>query len=413
MIAKEVIDAIQNRRYTGEKRGLENTRQLLDALHSPEASFISLHVAGTNGKGSVCAFLERILREAGYKTGLYTSPYLYCYNERMRVNGVPISDEQLASAGTDVLSISDARATVFELGTALAFEHFRREGVEIAVVEVGLGGRFDSTNVITPAVCGIAAIGLDHVKLLGGTLAEIAGEKAGIIKPNVPVCVMRQADEVMSVFERVARENNAELIVSNVPDSAEFTAHSCEFFRNGVNYRINLAGRHQLSNACLALDVLDALEQTGVNIPTEATVSGLEKTMWACRLEWRGDVLIDGAHNPQGARALADYIDEFLPDKRLALVTGMMNDKQIDECARILAPRFDAVVTTAVNEPRAATPAEMARMYASADADVICAETPEKALDIARELGDIVVIAGSLYLAGELLEALERDEGRQ
>lgn len=404
--AAEAIDWIHGARYKGLKNGLENTRALLKALGNPQDSFRCIHIAGTNGKGSTAAFCERILREAGYTTGLYTSPYLICYNERVQVCGIPIEDTEL----TDIINLISEKVesllkqgiypTTFELGTALAFEYFRRRNVEYAVVEVGLGGRFDSTNVITPEISLIAAIGLDHVKVLGDTVEQIAFEKAGIIKPGIPVVVQTQADNILDVFRAAATERGCELTIAGMPYVISQYSRGAEFEINGVCYTTALCGSYQMLNASLAIHAMQIL---GIN--DEAIKIGVAKAKWPCRLEWVNDVLIDGAHNPQGAEALKNYLEKYFADEHITLVTGMMHDKSMDEVAGILAPMCDRVISTAVeNEPRAATPEELAAVYTAHGAAVTCISGIGNAVEAAMQFDGIKVFAGSLYIAGAVRE---------
>lgn len=406
--ANAAIDWIHGARYKGQKNGLENTRALLEALGNPQRRFRCVHIAGTNGKGSTAAFTERALREAGYITGLYTSPYLIRYNERVQVCGVPIPDEELVeiteliAAKVDILLKREIFPTTFELGTALAFEYFARRGVEAAVVEVGLGGRFDSTNVITPDVSLIAAIGLDHMKVLGDTVEQIAFEKAGIIKPGVPVVVQAQAENILDVFRAAADERGCRLTIAQMPENIAETACGARFTLDGEEYEIALCGRHQLLNASLAISGLKTL-----GVPAEAIKRGLALAKWPCRLEWVNGVLIDGAHNPQGAQALRDYLEAHFPGESITLVTGMMHDKQMDEVARILAPACKRVIATAVSdEPRAALPQELQALYASLGVEALAAPEITAATDMAMKFDGIKVFAGSLYIAGAVREYL-------
>lgn len=409
--AKDAIDWIHGARYKGQKNGLENTRALLAALGNPERKFRALHIAGTNGKGSTAAYAERGLREAGLRTGLYTSPYLIRYNERVQALGAPISDGALVdivnllAQKTDVLVRAGIMPTTFELGTALAFEYFARMGVEAAVVEVGIGGRFDSTNVIAPTVSMIAAIGLDHMKMLGGTVKEIAFEKAGIIKPGAPCVVQDQAESVLEVFRQAARARGAKLTIARMPEIIEETAHGSRFSIEGAAFQTSMNGRHQLMNAALAIE---GLREMG--IPEDAIRRGIERAKWPCRIEWVKGALIDGAHNPQGARALRDYLERFFPGEEVTLVTGMMHDKQMEACAQILAPVCARVIATRVDEPRAAFPEELATLYQRLGVISDPVDGVENAVKAAMALPGIKLFAGSLYLAGAVRQILAGDD---
>jgi dihydrofolate synthase/folylpolyglutamate synthase len=295
--------------------------------------------------------------------------------------------------------------TTFELGTALAFEYFARMGVEVAVVEVGLGGRFDSTNVVTPDVSMIAAIGLDHMKTLGDTVEEIAFEKAGIIKSGVPAVVQDQAENILAVFRKAAGERGSKLTVARMPEIVEETAHGARFLLDGVEYQTSMNGRHQLLNASLAIG---GLREMGIN--GEAIRRGIAKAKWPCRLEWVKDALIDGAHNPQGARSLRDYLERFFPGEKILLATGMMHDKQMEECAKILAPVCARVIATAVDEPRAAAPEDLAQLYRALGVETVVAKGVENAVREAMRFPGLKVFAGSLYIAGAVRQALAGDD---
>lgn len=405
-------------RRKGEKDGLNNMRALLRALGDPQNSFKKLHVAGTNGKGSTCAYLESALRACGYKTGLYTSPYLCRYNERIRVNNVSIPDEALCRIASRVrdkvlkLAEENIFSTTFEIGTAICFLYFEEEKVDAAVVEVGLGGRFDPTNVIVPEVCAIAAIGLDHTGVLGSTLSQIGMEKAGIIKPGVPVAVYPVDDEALPPILEAADRNSSELLrtgwipVRVIEEHARGAVYEGEFPSFGrMHLEIGLVGHHQINNSRLAVATLALLRERGWDLPAENVERGIAATRWAGRLEWIGEkYLIDGAHNPQGASSLAAYAGQYLAGKKTVLVTGMMHDKQIDECAKILAPAFREVVATRVDYPRAAQTDELRAIYENEGC--VCHESPDiaSAIELAAQLAGedgAVVIAGSLYVAGE------------
>ena len=405
-------------RRKGEKHALDNMRALLARLGDPQEKMRLLHVAGTNGKGSTCAFLESALRASGMKTGLYTSPYLCRYNERIRVAGRCIPDGDLTRlaarirAEVEALAREEIFCTTFEIGTAIAFLYFSEERVDAAVIEVGLGGRFDPTNVITPAVSVIAAIGLDHTAILGDTIGQIAFEKAGIIKPDVPVAVYPLEEEALAPVREKCRETGSELLrTADIPlrdleETARGAAFTCVFPGFGeMCLEIGLVGHHQIHNARLAVAALSLLRGRGWDLPAEAVRRGVAQARWPGRLEWLdGDTLIDGAHNPQGAASLAEYMGRWQTGRRRVLVTGMMKDKQIDRCADLLAPVFDEIVVTRVEYPRAASTAEIRAIYEARGSVCREAQSVPAALSLAREIagpGGLVVVAGSLYVAGE------------
>ncbi len=423
--AAQAIAWIDGLRYASEKNGLENMRALLACLGNPQAKLRCVHVAGTNGKGSTCAMLERMLRQCGLKTGLYTSPYLMRYGERMRVDGVPIDDETFVRLASRVrveaerLVEEGVRPTWFELGTAIAFLWFCEQQVDAAVIEVGLGGRLDPTNVIHPELCLIGPIGLEHTRQLGDTLEKIAFEKAGIIKASVPVAVQRQQTEsVRRVFADVAQERGAPLTdLSDYPlEDVRSDRFGSDFTIDGLRARINLPGRHQASNAALALMGLRLLQAQGWALDNGAAIEGLKKTLWPARLEWIDDrTLIDGAHNSHGARALADYARDFLKDRRIVLLVGMMKDKDVDECAAVYATFSHTAIATQISYPRAMPCEELAGILKSRGVAVEAVADEEQAVARARELAGadgVVLICGSLYLAGDVRLKLKDDGGR-
>ncbi len=396
---EDAIAYIHAAHENGKKNDLANMRLLLARLGNPEARFPALHVTGTNGKGSVCALLNAALQCSGYRTGLYTSPFLQRYNERMRIDGAPIPNARLAALlDTVAPHIEALRAegvcpTEFEIGTALAFTYFAEENVDIAVVEVGLGGRLDPTNVLIPRVCAIASIGLDHTRVLGDTIEAIAGEKAGIAKPGVPLVLSAQGPESARAVVRARCE--AVCAPFHVTDDAATVP------------TVGLQGAHQAYNAALAARVLHVLVEQGWRVPDEAIAEGFRRARWPGRLEWVGGkppLLMDGAHNPEGARALAAYVAS-LPRVRTAMLLGMLMDKDWPEMARTLAPLADAVVTVSPDNYRALDAGALAKAVGEQGVPAEAAAALPDALARARELAGPsgrVVAAGSLYLIGSL-----------
>ena len=394
--------------HFGIKLGLDNIRILLDALAHPERAFVSIHIAGTNGKGSVTAMVERGLRAAGLRTGRYTSPHLAHIEERAAIDGVPVDAATFDAVTSDVLALIDRlreerllehSPTFFETTTAIAFEVFRRARVKVAVVEVGLGGRFDATNVIDPAVTAITSIAFDHERHLGHTLREIAFEKAGIIKPGVPVVVGPLPPDARAVILDVAR-NAAAPVIEAVPRAAG----------GEPALTLSLPGAHQRDNAAIAVEVLKQCDVAGRQIARDHIITALTDVDWPARLEWLRlpddrDVLLDAAHNPAGAHALARYVLES--GTPLPLVVGLLKDKDIDGIVRAVAPAVSRVVTTGVDSPRA--------LEAHALADRVAAvvpamrvewrKTPEAALAaLAHE--PRIIVSGSIFLVGPLRDRL-------
>ena len=420
MHASELIDWIHGARRFGEKKGLTNMERLMDALGHPESALKCVHVAGTNAKGSVAALIESALRANGYSTGLYTSPFLIDYLERIRVNGAPVDGALFERAGNRVYEAVCAMPgfapTSFELGTAVATLAFAQRKVDVAVIETGIGGRLDPTNVILPEVSVIANIGMDHMEQLGETIEAIAFEKAGIIKPGRPVALYPQKNPAAAqVIERACLERGARLYPSEcLPlEVNEIDARGARIVCDApgigsIEARLNLAGRHQIENARLSMMALSILAGRGWALTKEATARGLSEARWAGRLHWLDDqLLLDGAHNPQAARALREYLEEFLPNRRIALLTAMMRDKQPDACALVLAPVAANVIATQVEGPRALPSEALAAVYRDHGADARAVPDPGAALTAARAAAGplgVVVVCGSLYLVGEILK---------
>jgi dihydrofolate synthase/folylpolyglutamate synthase len=383
------------------KLGLERIRAVLDALGQPQRAFRIVHVAGTNGKGSTCAMIESGLRAAGIRTGLFTSPHLIEPTERIQIDGIPVTPAQFLRAFETVHLAAercalDYHPTYFETVTAMAFWIFRELSVETAVIETGLGGRLDATNVVEPAITVITPIDFDHEMYLGHTLEAIAGEKAGILKRGVPAVFARQRPEAEAVLR--ARANELEVPVVH---AEEFEIENLEIDARGSRFSglvCPLAGEHQVENAVTAALALIALG---------APPQGIGEARWPGRLEHvapNPDIILDGAHNPAGARALARYLERFYSGRKIWLVYGAMRDKAIDEIAGILFPLASELIFTAPLSERALRPEALVEMAGRGQAvDNIAA-----ALDLLRRRAaeedlsdDVVVITGSLFLVGE------------
>jgi dihydrofolate synthase/folylpolyglutamate synthase len=407
----------------GIKLGLVQIRALLNALGQPERAYPAVLIAGTNGKGSVTAMVERALRAAGHHTGRYTSPHLVHIEERIAIDGAPIAPADFDSLADEVRHAArdlPAPPSFFEATTALALAAFRQARVEVAVLEVGLGGRLDATNVLSPMGVAITAIDFDHEQYLGTTIAAIAREKAGVIKPQ-GLCVLgRNGGDARSVVAGACREVSAELVYA--PDGVRADASLDASSLLGGRTRLTLStpahdygevvlglrGRHQIDNAVTAVRLLERLPaRAGLPMPPEAIVAGVRNVDWPGRLELRphhgGHVLIDGAHNPAGARALAGYLRDTYGGP-LPIVLGVMRDKAIEGIVEALAGCASMFVCTAPASPRAVTPVELeiiVRRSAPA-VPVRVVPSPPAAVDEALAHGTPVVVAGSLYLAGEI-----------
>lgn len=436
------IAYINTPRWQASRLGLDRIRELLERLGRPQDRLKFVHVAGTNGKGSICAYLASILNAAGHRTGMFTSPYIERFEERIRVNSAMISPDELRDVTLAVREHAEAMAeetgdhpTEFELMTAVALEHFARCGCDIVVLEVGLGGRLDSTNVIdAPEACVIARIGLDHTALLGNTLAAIAGEKAGIIKEGSAVVSWPQEPEAMAVIGHAAAEHGCEL---RVPDFAQLEEGVIRWedsaspfrsfsYREWTDLRTGILGSYQPQNATVALEVVDVLRGRGWHIPDEAVRAGVARTRWPGRFEIvEGGsspdgfaIVVDGGHNPQGARALADSLAEVFPGRKPVFVIGVLEDKDYPRMLEDVLPLGSAFVCVTPDNPRALPAHKLARaicwtgqdlLGCSACVNPVVARDFEDAIRRARELADpdgLICAFGSLYSVAALKEAV-------
>jgi len=416
----------------GIRPGLEIIRQLLARRGNPERSLVCIHVAGTNGKGSVCALLERLLRAAGFRTGLYTSPHLVSLHERFRINGRPLPDPALLgliqSWEQEALSLEQEEhvrpATFFEITTAMALDYFQQEHVDVAVVETGMGGRWDATNVIVPAVSVLCEIDMDHMEFLGHTIREIAGEKAGIIKAHRPVVFGAQSPEALERITEEARAveapmRRAEDMVTARRVRKDWTGQTLQLdTASGLQatFLLPLLGAHQVRNAILAAAAVETfLDLTSRPLTEEILIEGFSQVCWPARLqplESDPPLLLDGAHNPQGARALAAALRDLAGERPVGLIVGMLADKDTAGFLQALTPRLRRAWAVDVPNERA-----LSREILQGQLQAAGVETTEADLDTARNEarawaaanGGLVCIAGSLYLAGEVLR--RRQEG--
>jgi len=423
MTEAEAIEKIHSVYPSGKKEGLTNMRAVMARLDNVQDKVPMVHVAGTNGKGSASAMIERVLREAGYKTGLYTSPYIERYNERIRLNGVPIDGEKLAALVERVWPVvDDCRKdglciTEFELGTVLAFLAFAQEKVDVAIIEVGLGGRLDPTNIINPMVSVITEVGMDHMGFLGNTIEEIALEKAGVMKRGVPVALGPQEKVALGVLRAAAKGLGIPVIdpdATNVRETSKDVTFDVKLPEETIkNLTVSLRGRHQAENACAALGALYALRRRGYNIPLETIRRGMADVHWPGRLEYFGNVILDGAHNEPGVKALCRYCDDWLPKEKTVLLSGMMEDKDVAQMTKRLSGRVRCVVAAQPDVPRAMAADRLADRFAQHGAKAYAVADPKAALAKARALAGndgIVLCAGSLYLIGALRTILREEK---
>lgn len=429
---KEAVDWLV--RYiplAGIKPGLERMEKLMELLDNPHRRLKFIHVAGTNGKGSVCAFLSEVIRQGGYDVGTFTSPYIESYNERIQLNGQNISDEDLLQVINKIKPIVDQVAdkygqpSMFEISTVVAIEYFARVAYpDFVVWETGLGGRLDSTNIVTPLVSVITNIGHDHMDFLGDTLEQIAAEKAGIIKSGVPVVSAVKQPEVVEVIERKSKEKQSKLYllgrdfryetVSTKED--EQTFHFKGLFRAIPDVTISLNGAHQIENASVALMTLEVLRQYyALIVDDEVLLDALKQTQWAGRLEMVSAlprILIDGAHNPEGAESLAKALKETYSYKNLHFVMGMLDNKYHSGYFRHILPIVNTLILTEPNWHKKASAEALAGLarsllqeYGRSEVDVIVEPDWKAALERVKGLtaeDDLTVVSGTLYLIGDV-----------
>jgi len=419
MTYEETLDYIHHVAWRGSRLGLERTRELLQKIGNPHITMDYIHVAGTNGKGSTAAMLANILSKAGCRTGLYTSPYINRFNERMQIDGVPISDGELADITRCIRPYADAMAdhpTEFELITVIALEYFRRHAVDVVLLEVGLGGELDSTNVIdTPELAIITNMGLDHTRELGPTMTDIARAKAGIIKPCGDVLIYGHNPEADAVFEAVCRERGARLNIADfsrisnvVPTLDELTFSFAPY----GTITCGLVGSYQAYNAAVAITAVEILRTKGWTIPDEVMIAGIAGVRWPARFEvlHRDPVVIaDGGHNPQGVAAAAESLRAHFPGKKITFLLGIMADKDISRMIDILGPIAKEFVTVKPNNPRAigAEPLS-ALLHERGYKATACPSVGEGLLAAMERAGTdgVVCAVGSLYMLGDVRSAL-------
>lgn len=431
MLYSEAINYISNIERAGSDYGIERMRELLVLLGEPDKRLKFVHIAGTNGKGSVSAYLTSILKESGYKVGTYNSPSVFDYNERWLVNGEPVGDDQVADYMSVVRSAIEqerkARSfqpTAFEIETAVAFLAFADNDCDICVLETGLGGRWDATNAIyDKELAIITPIGLDHCALLGNTLSEIASEKAAIARDVVVTCpqseeIMKEIANPFDVVDGVRLQRNAEVRVCEQAKILRSDASGQLFEYGGKEYRIKMLGKHQITNASISICAAEELRKKHWNISIDAIKNGLEKAIWHVRFEivknaksaFNIDVpsgrtlVFDGSHNPQGAKTLAQGIKDYFSDKRVHLVFGMLKDKDIEGVARILAPCADKITCVTPPSPRALEKEELKRITSKYKTNCDVNGEIRSALENALSGDcDVVVLCGSLTLFAPLV----------
>ncbi len=408
--------------HHGVRLGLDRMRRFMRSLGSPQDRYPMIHVGGTNGKGSVCNMVAEVLCRQGYRVGLYTSPHLQRVNERIKVNGREIGDraldallDRVAAQGRTVgralvdLGEREEPLTYFETVTAAAFLHFAEAEVDVAVIEVGLGGRLDATNVGRSVVAAITSVGLDHTDVLGPDIACIAGEKAGILKPNLPVALGGVPREALCVIRSMAQTRGANLVVYGedfhlMRDGSAFSWQGPGTKRRGLT--VGLAGIHQVDNAAVALAILDLLPLE-LACDEQAIRAGMAGLRIPGRLEWVApDILVDSAHNVDGAVTLGAYLRGRSVRPRRTLLLGCSREKDIRAIGALLAPHVDRIFTTAGSHRRALAPGDVANALEGLSVPVMPAGAIEQALPLARAGGGEVVVAGSIFLVGAVRDLL-------
>ena len=411
----EALTYIHSVCWRGSIPGLSRTQELLRRMGNPEKKLKFVHIAGTNGKGSTAAMTASILRKAGYCTGLYTSPFLFRFNERMNINGADIADEELAEITEFVKPHAEAMAdhpTEFELVTAIAMEYFARHRCDIVVLEVGMGGELDSTNVIDPPeVAVICNLGLDHTEFLGNTLEEIAQAKAGIIKPGCSAVLYRGSPSVEAVFEEACKARGVELCKADfralVSRSHSFAGQVFDFGSRKA-LEIPLLGAHQLRNAAVVLTAVDCLIRRGWSISEENIRDGLRDVVWPGRFELlrrNPDVIVDGGHNPQCLEALAQNVRDYLAGRNITALTGVMADKDYTHMYETMAPLVTRFVAVTPDNPRAMPAEELKKILTSFGKPVTaCAFVSQGVEEALRQAGPqgLVLAFGSLYMVGDV-----------
>ena len=415
----EALSFIHKTVWLGSKPGLSRTEHLLSLMGNPHKKLKFVHVAGTNGKGSTSACIASVLQEAGYKTGLYTSPYINVFNERMQIDGVMISDDELCRMCEYIKPLSDSMIddppTEFELITALAMEYFYRNNCDIVVLEVGMGGELDSTNVIdSPEAAVICAIDLDHTSFLGSTVEEVASAKAGIIKSGTKVALYDCEKSVYDVFDKKCTDVGASLVaagfdkIANVKHSLGFSEFDYGKYKN---IKLSLVGSYQPKNASVAITAIEILREKGYKISDEALFKGLEEVKWPGRFEILGEnpvFVLDGAHNPHGMKATVNSLQDHFGDKKIHFVVGAMADKDVSGMMKMLLPLAKDFTAVRPDNPRAMSAEELSELLCKLGAVAESADTVALGVKSALEKagkGGIVACLGSLYFSGEIRQA--------
>lgn len=416
---------IEHAQKYGSVLGLDNMETMMERLGNPQDELRFIHVAGTNGKGSVLAYVSTVLKEAGYQVGRYVSPTLFSYLERIEINGEPVSEEIFAAQMTKVANVVAsmvkeglAHPTPFEIETAVAFLCFKELKCQIVALETGMGGLLDATNLITTTqIAVLTSISMDHMGFLGNTLAEIARNKAGIIKPGCHVVTTRQKPEAMTVVEGTARRFKVPVHVADKEDALveESSCFGQKFLYGDEEYEISMAGVYQIENAVIALKVVEVLRELGYEISRDAIHKGMKETVWGGRfsiLDKSPVFVIDGAHNPDAALKLEASIQEYFEGKTIYYIMGMFKDKDYDRVAQITAPYAKEIMTIATPKNERALPAEeLAKTVRKYNSHVTAMQSLQDAVEVAYKKAkpeDVIIAFGSLSFLGEISELVKK-----
>lgn len=419
-------------RYSAEKFNLQRMRDLMEKMGNAHQKFPVVHIAGTKGKGSTSILIAAVLQNAGYKVGLYTSPHLHDYCERIQVNQVPISHQDLVRQinliHLTVAAVSEI--TTFEITTAIGFQYFAEQKVDIAIIEVGLGGRLDATNVVNPILSVITSLSYDHMNILGDTIHKIAIEKAGIIKKNIPVVIAPQGfPEVNSVLADIAKKNESQIIFVEQEYTYTSQSHSLVGQRFSLsrialkkqkpnNYSISLLGYHQIENAVTARAALEVIKAKGFQVTEENVVEGFQSAFWPCRFEIikkKPLIIVDSAHNVDSAVKLQATVKDYLKNRNVTLIFGASEDKDIRGMFEALFPVVNDIIVTKSIHPRAFEPENLAGIASQLQREVKVSQSIEEALELIsrKSANDVVLITGSIFVAAAAKEILTQEKSQE
>ena len=407
-----ILEELYNLQRLGIKVGLDHTIELLKAIGDPHENLKLVHIAGTNGKGSVCSILSSILIEHGFKVGLYTSPHLKKFNERIQINGHQISDDRIASFFKDNRKlIKSIESTFFETTTAMALDYFHKESVDYAIIETGLGGRLDSTNVISPIVCGISSISMDHTDILGGTIEKIAMEKAGIIKNNIPIFTFEQQDKVLKILSQVSKEKKSPFNFVRNEDINIIRSDKEGTLFSYLNYKINLPliGRHQVKNCSLAIALSESV--LGESLDISKINSAVFKTKWKGRLEILNkskNLFYDVGHNYEGIASMIETISVLYPNKKFIGLFAIKSDKNIDKICELIQRNFEKTIICSDKNGYLMRSSDLQKVFNKNNSKAISVSSVKRGVELLKNYDNnyITIIFGSHYIAEEVYSSV-------